>query len=106
MDVVNGFGAGTFNGGGGRNGITLPDGDYAITYTVKPLTLTDLASGKLTRNGDATTVMTFNQFDGIGGTGLLGALHFVNVPAVVGPATVLQSFTVNAAGDIAAASYL
>jgi hypothetical protein len=106
VDVVNGFGAGTFNGGGGRNGITLPDGDYAITYTVKPITLTDLASGNLTRNGDATTVMTFNQFDGIGGTGLLGALHFVNVPAVVGPATVLQSFTVNAAGDIAAASYL
>ena len=105
VDVVNGFGAGTFNGGGGRNSITLPDGSYAITYTTKPLSLTDLASGKLTRNGDLTTVMTFNQFDGIGGSGINGALHFVNAPPL-GAVQTLSTFTVNALGDISAVSYL
>jgi hypothetical protein len=105
VDVVNGFGAGTFNGGGGRNGITLPDGDYAISYTHKPISLTDLASGTLTRNGDQTTVMTFNQFDGIGGTGLLGALHFVFAPPLAA-AQVLSTFSVNTAGDISAVQYV
>jgi len=109
-DAVLGFGAGTFNGGGGRNTITLPDGAYTINYATlnghKPTSLTDLASGAVTRNGDLTTVMTFNQFDGIGGSGLTAGLHFFN-PALVGTGgTVLTTFTVNTAGDIAAASYL
>lgn len=108
VDVVNGFGAGTFNGGGGRNGITLPDGDYAISYTHKPISLTDLASGALTRNGDQTTVMTFNGFDGIGGAGLdplLAGIHFAFAPPL-GPVTVLSTFSVNAAGNVSAANYV
>lgn len=109
-DAVLGFGSGTFNGGGGRNTITLPDGVYTINYATlnghKPTSLTDLASGAVTRNGDLTTVMTFNQFDGIGGSGLTAGLHFFN-PALVGTGgTVLTTFTVNAIGDIAAATYL
>lgn len=49
--------------------------------------------------------MTFNQFDGIGGTGLLGALHFVNAPPL-GAAQVLSTFSVNTAGDISAVQYV
>ena len=108
VDVVNGFGAGTFNGGGGRNGITLPDGDYAISYTHKPISLTDLASGTLTRNGDQTTVMTFNGFDGIGGAGLdplLAGIHFAFAPPL-GAVTELSTFSVNAAGNVSAANYV
>ena len=108
VDVVNGFGAGTFNGGGGRNGITLPDGDYAISYTHKPISLTDLASGTLTRYGDQTTVMTFNGFDGIGGAGLdplLAGIHFAFAPPL-GAVTVLSTFSVNATGNVSAANYV
>jgi hypothetical protein len=104
-DQVNGFGSGTFNGGGGLNGITLPDGTYKITYTVKPLGLAGLASGTVTRNGVLTTVMTFNQFSTIGGSGLTAALDFASVPPV-GAVQVLSSFTVNAAGNITAATYI
>ena len=108
VDMVNGFGAGTFNGGGGRNGITLPDGDYAISCTHKPISLTDLASGTLIRNGDQTTVMTFNGFDGIGGAGLdllLSTIHLAFAPPL-GAVTVLSTFSVNAAGNVSSAQYV
>lgn len=106
-DAVSGFGWGTFNGGGGRNSITLPGGTYHIAYTVKPLTLRDLASGTVTRevngvfdkNPDGTTIttMTFNNFDSIGGFDpLAGALHLANVPGGAAAVQVLSSFTVNA----------
>lgn len=104
-DAVVGFGAGTFNGGGGRNSITLPDGTYKIAYTVKPLAATDLSSGAITRNGDLTTVMTFNQFDTVGGSGLTAGLHFLSVTPL-GAAQVLDSFTVNTAGDITAVTFV
>ena len=104
-DQVLGFGTGTFNGGGGLNGITLPDGTYKINYTTKPLSLADLASGTITRNGDLTTVMNFNQFNTIGGSGLTATLNFVSAP-LVGAVQTLNTFTVNALGDITAAVYL
>jgi hypothetical protein len=111
VDVVNGFGAGTFNGGGGRNAITLPAGDYTINYNTatghKPISLTDLASGALTKTG-STAVMTFNSFDGIGGFGLdplLAGVHFFNAPPV-GAGTVLNTFSVNALGNVSAATYV
>jgi len=108
-DAVLGFGAGTFNGGGGRNSITLPDGAYTINYASvnghKPTSVTDLASGTITRNGDLTTVMTFNQFDGIGGSGLTAGLHFFN-PALVGTGgTVITSITINTLGDNTAVTF-
>jgi hypothetical protein len=108
-DAVLGFGSGTFNGGGGRNTISLPDGTYNISYTTanghKPIALTDLASGAVTRAGNVE-VMTFNQFDGIGGTGINAGLHFF-APALVGTGGLaLTSFTVNTAGDISAANYV
>lgn len=115
-DSVMGFGQGTFNGGGGRNSITLPGGTYTITYTTKPLTVRDLASGYVTRsvnnvvdtNPDTSvTKMNFTNFDGIGGFDpILGALHFVNAPAV-GPAQTLSSFTVDpTSGAVTAANYV
>lgn len=104
-DAVVGFGTGTFNGGGGRNSITLPDGTYKLSYTAKPLSVTDLASGSVTRNGDLATVMRFNQFNSIGGSGLTADLGFVFAPPL-GAAQVLDSFTVNAAGDITAVTYV
>jgi len=111
VDVVNGFGAGTFNGGGGRNAITLPAGDYTINYNTatghKPISLTDLASGALTKTG-STAVMTFNSFDGIGGFGLdplLAGVHFFNAPPV-GAGTALNTFSVNALGNVSAATYV
>jgi hypothetical protein len=108
-DAVLGFGAGTFNGGGGRNSITLPDGAYTINYASvnghKPTSLTDLASGTITRNGDLTTVMTFNQFDGIGGSAPTAGLHFFN-PALIGTGgTVLTSITIDTLGNNTAVTF-
>ena len=107
-DVVMGFGWGTFNGGGGRNSITLPDGTYHLAYTKVPLTIRDLASGQVQRSvgttydmnldGVTKTTMTFNGFDGIGGNGLLGALHFVDAAG-----DVLDTFTV-VGGNVSAAN--
>jgi hypothetical protein len=61
--------------------------------------------GAGTRNSDTATVMTFNQFDGIGGAGLLGALHFVNA-SPLGAAQLLSTFFLNTAGDISAVRYI
>jgi hypothetical protein len=118
-DSVTGFGWGTFDGGGGRNGITLPDGTYKINYTTTPVGLTDLASGSIQRSGDGgltwdvnpgttdVTLMTFKGFDGIGGAGLNAGLHFIAANPL-NPATnlILQSFTVNTAGDVVATTYV
>lgn len=119
-DSVSGFGWGTFDGGGGRNGITLPEGTYWITYTgVRPATVRDPASGFIVRSSDVAgtnldtnpgttdvTQMTFKGFDGIGGSGLNAGLHFVDVNPITGVASVLESLTVNAAGQIASAQYV
>jgi len=117
-DAVSGFGWGTFNGGGGRNGITLPDGTYRINYTTAPLTLRDLASGTVQRSGDGgvtwnvnpgtvnITTMTFNGFDGIGGSGLNAGLHFVDVNPVTGATKLLQNLTIDTLGQVTAATYL
>ena len=105
VDVVMGFGSGTFNGGGGRNAITLPGGTYTIQYSVKPVTLKDLASGTIKRDGDTSTVMTFNQFDGIGGSAPLAGLHFA-FSAPLGAVQTLQSLTIAADGNVTAVNYI
>lgn len=117
-DSVSGFGWGTFDGGGGRNGITLPDGTYRVSYTTKPLTLRDLASGTIQRSGDGgltwnvnpgtvdITTMTFKGFDGIGGSGLNAGLHFVDVNPVTGATKLLQNLTIDTLGQVTAVTYL
>jgi len=117
-DSVLGFGWGTFDGGGGRNGITLPDGTYKISYTKAPLSLRDLASGTVQRSSDGgatwnlnpgtldITKMTFIGFDGIGGGGLNAGLHFVDVNPVTGATKLLQNLTIDTLGQVTAVTYL
>jgi hypothetical protein len=63
-DVLKGFGSGTFNGGAGlKDEIILGEGNYTLKYSAIPTAT--VAKFALTRNGDATKVMTIEGFEAI-----------------------------------------
>jgi len=96
-DSVMGFGSGTFDGGAGLNDeLILPEGTYAVKYTVRPTATT--ATFQLTRNGDAGVVMNCTGIEGITSNNPLAAgIH----PTVVDTFR-LVSFAIDAGGNFTA----
>jgi hypothetical protein len=92
-DVLKGFGSGTFNGGAGlKDEIILGEGNYTLKYSAIPTAT--IAKFALTRNGDATKVMTIEGFEAITSTNHLAA--GIHPTAVDGLRT--SAFSIDAAG--------
>jgi hypothetical protein len=86
-------GEGFYNGDAVNGAGIFKSVDGGVTWNVNPGTV------------DITT-MTFNGFDGIGGSGLNAGLHFVDVNPVTGATKLLQNLTIDTLGQVTAATYL
>lgn len=99
-DSLLGFGSGRFYGGTGIDDLTLPEGEYTISYIRVPSVATGTASAFISRKG-SDAIMEIYDFEGIGGSALGAGLHFIDE---LNPLMRLKSFVLqrdaNGAGEL------
>lgn len=110
-DSLLGFGAGSFYGEGDIDTLTLSPGSYNISYAtfdqvnnIRPTTARSSVNAIVTEASADGVEMKIYGFEGIGGSGALAGLHFVDD---LDPNKLLRSFTINAnpltgLGDVSA----
>jgi len=112
-DSLLGFGAGSFYGEADIDNITLSPGSYSLTYAPftpanpRPTRATSSVNATITEAAAPGVEMKIFGFEGIGGSGNLAGLHFVNDLA---PTQLLRSFTITTnpltgLGDVSAVVY-